>query len=174
MTIKSIKLTVNMNSLSPNNLHIRKQGRRSVIAKLTSAFVFATWIVQFLYFLNPRFAASSHLLWSHSLVCVRPGRKHRLLVFSREVSFLCLRDKDRQNSDWHREFYWKSSVLMSFVANEDIWHIQFKKRIFRTQEHQPERTRFTLNQVASGTNSPMPQILPDTGKCHLETSFTWI
>ena len=38
-----------------NNLHRRKQRRRSasLTAKLISAFVFATWIVQFLYFLNP-------------------------------------------------------------------------------------------------------------------------
>ena len=31
-------------------------------AKLISVFVFATWIVQSLYFLNPKFQASSHLL----------------------------------------------------------------------------------------------------------------
>ena len=34
----------------------------AVIAKLISAFVFATRIVQFLYFLNPKFPASSHLV----------------------------------------------------------------------------------------------------------------
>ena len=33
----------------------------AVISKLISAFVFATRIVQFLYFLNPKFQASSHL-----------------------------------------------------------------------------------------------------------------
>ena len=33
----------------------------AVTAKLISAFVFATWIVQYLYFLNPKFQASSHL-----------------------------------------------------------------------------------------------------------------
>ena len=38
-----------------NNLHRRKQRRRSVTAQLISAFVFATLIVQFLYFLNPNF-----------------------------------------------------------------------------------------------------------------------
>ena len=38
------------------------------------AFVFAT-LVQSLYFLNPKFQASSHLLWLCSPVCVRPGRK---------------------------------------------------------------------------------------------------
>ena len=33
-----------------------------VTAKLISAFVFATWLVQFLYFLKTKFQASSHLL----------------------------------------------------------------------------------------------------------------
>ena len=46
------------------------------IAQLISTFVFATRIVQFLFFLNPKFQASRHLLWLHSLwlhrlVCVR-------------------------------------------------------------------------------------------------------
>ena len=47
----------------------------TVTAMLISAFVFATWIVQSLYFLNPKFHASSHLLWLYSLVCVGPGQK---------------------------------------------------------------------------------------------------
>ena len=60
-----------------NNLHRRKQRRRSAsqlrsTAKLISAFVFATRIVQFLYFLNPKFQVSSHLLCFYSLVCVGP------------------------------------------------------------------------------------------------------
>ena len=54
----------------------------AVTAKLISAFVFATRIVQFLYFLNLKFQASSHLLWLYSLVCVGPGRKPRRPVFS--------------------------------------------------------------------------------------------
>ena len=43
-------------------------------------------IVQSLYFLNPRFQASSHLLWLYSLVCVGPGRKPRRPVFSQRGS----------------------------------------------------------------------------------------
>ena len=46
----------------------------AVIAQLISAFVFATRVVQFLYFLNPKFQASSYILWLYSLVCVGPGR----------------------------------------------------------------------------------------------------
>ena len=45
----------------------------AVTAKLISAFVFATQIVQSLFFLNPKFQASSHLLRLYSLFCVRPG-----------------------------------------------------------------------------------------------------
>ena len=53
-----------------------------VTAKRISAFVFATRIVQSLYFLNPKFQASSHLLWLYSLVCIGPGRKPRRPIFS--------------------------------------------------------------------------------------------
>ena len=49
--------------------------------KLISAFVFATRIVQFLIFLKPKFQASS-LLRMYSLLCVRPGRKPKLVVVS--------------------------------------------------------------------------------------------
>ena len=48
----------------------------AVTAKLISAFVFATGIVQLLYFLNPKFPASSHLLCLYRSVCrVKPGPK---------------------------------------------------------------------------------------------------
>ena len=40
----------------------------AVIAKLISAFVFALRIVQFLYYLNPKFQASSHFVWLYSPV----------------------------------------------------------------------------------------------------------
>ena len=59
----------------------------AVTAQLISAFVFATQILQSLYFLNPKFQASSHLVWLHSLVCVGPGRKPRRPVFSRRGSY---------------------------------------------------------------------------------------
>ena len=47
----------------------------ALTAKLISAFVFAKRIVQSLYFLNPKFQASSYRLRLYSLVCVGPGRK---------------------------------------------------------------------------------------------------
>ena len=59
-----------------------------IAAQLISAFVFAIRIVKSLYYLNPKFQASSHLLCLHSLVCVRPGRKPRRPVFSRVVHSL--------------------------------------------------------------------------------------
>ena len=68
-------------------LHMRKQRRRS--AKLISAFVFvfATWIVQSLYFRHTKFPASSHLVWFYSSVCVGRGRTPRRPVFSQRGSF---------------------------------------------------------------------------------------
>ena len=55
----------------------------AVTAKLISAFVFATQIVQSLYFLNTKFQASIHLMRLYSPVSVGPGRKPRGPVFSR-------------------------------------------------------------------------------------------
>ena len=59
----------------------------AVTAKLISAFVFSTRIVQSLHFLYTKFPAPSHLVWLYSLVCVRPGRKSRRPVFSQRGSF---------------------------------------------------------------------------------------
>ena len=52
------------------------RGNRTA-TKLISAFVFATWIVQFLFFLNPKFQASSSFLCLYRPVCAT------LLVFPR-------------------------------------------------------------------------------------------
>ena len=43
--------------------------------QLISAFVFAARIIQSFFYLNPKFQASSHLLWLYSLVCVGPCQK---------------------------------------------------------------------------------------------------
>ena len=59
----------------------------AVTAKLISAFVFAIRIVQSLFYLNPKFQASSYLLWLYSPVCVGPGRKPRRPVFSERGSY---------------------------------------------------------------------------------------
>ena len=59
----------------------------AVTAKRISAFVFAIQIVQSLYFLYPKFQASSHRLWLYSLVCIGPGRKSRRPVFSQRGSY---------------------------------------------------------------------------------------
>ena len=57
----------------------RAQISFAVTAKLISSFVFATRIVKFLFFLNPKFPACFDL-WLYRLVCARPDRK--LLGFS--------------------------------------------------------------------------------------------
>ena len=70
----------------------------AVTAKLISAFVFAIRIVKSLYFLNPKFQASSHLLWLYSLVCVGPGRKPRRPVFSGRDSIYTFLGNVQQHS----------------------------------------------------------------------------
>ena len=46
----------------------------AVTTKLISALVFATRIVQFLFYVNPKFQASSSLLCLYKSVCVGPCR----------------------------------------------------------------------------------------------------
>ena len=62
-------------------------------AKLINAFVFATRIEQSLYFLNPKFLASSDLLLLHSMVCVGHVRKP---VFSQRGSNYHLHESGRE------------------------------------------------------------------------------
>ena len=62
----------------------------AVTAKLISAFVFATRIVQFLYFLNPKFPVSSHLLCLYRLVFVRPVRKPHCWFSHEAAHFIAL------------------------------------------------------------------------------------
>ena len=65
-----------------NNLHRRKQ-------ILGTIFVFAARIVQFLFYLNPKFQASSSFLCLYRPVCVRPVRKPHCW-FSHEAAHLLL------------------------------------------------------------------------------------
>ena len=70
------------------NAKTKAQISFAVTAKLISAFVFATRIVKSLFFLNPKFQASSYLLLLYRPVCVRHGRKCRRPVFSQPGSFI--------------------------------------------------------------------------------------
>ena len=45
----------------------------AINAKLINAFILAVRIVQLLFFLNPKFQASSLLMWLHRAVCVGPS-----------------------------------------------------------------------------------------------------
>ena len=53
-----------------------------VTTQLISVIVLATYIVQFFYFLNPKFQASSHYQKLYSPNCVDPGQKSQRQVFS--------------------------------------------------------------------------------------------
>ena len=52
-----------------------------VTMQLISAFVWATYIVQFLYILNLKFQAFSYHLCLHSPVCVEPDLNSRRVFF---------------------------------------------------------------------------------------------
>ena len=83
----------------------------AVIPKLISAFVFVTWTVKSLYFLNLKFPAISHLgctAWFVSdLVRIQ------LLVFSRWGSFYMPVNYNLQFSYLHKPPVWKGYMLTS-------------------------------------------------------------
>ena len=69
----------------------------AVTAQLFNAFVFATQIVQSLFFINPNFQGSNHLLLLYSLVCVGPSREHKRPVFSQRDSYLTVQGHSSQS-----------------------------------------------------------------------------
>ena len=66
-----------------------------VTVQLIRAFVFATQIVQFLFFLNPKFQASYHLLWLYTAWFVSD------LVGNPEDRFCC--DEAHDHESFHNE-----------------------------------------------------------------------
>ena len=104
-------LAIDMAFLKPLNgfLHIYAKTKLQiscpVTAQLISAF-FSTWTVQFLFFLNLKFQASSNLLWLHRQVCVGPQVRYPQDWFSRFMAQMSL-DK-------------KKSCLLVF--DQDCWY----------------------------------------------------
>ena len=74
LLIKGVVISYLRRHIGKPTICICKNGKYAVTAKLISAFVFATRIVQVLFYLHPKFQASIRLLLLYSLVCVGPGQ----------------------------------------------------------------------------------------------------
>ena len=90
------------------------------------AFVFATRIVHFLFFLNPKFQASSLLLCLYSSVCIGPVWKPHCW-FSHEAAQMCFlfchSEKLRSLSDywsWYQYYMHNSMEFESIFYNYQI------------------------------------------------------
>ena len=85
-------------------------------AKLISTFVFATRIVQSLFFLSPKFHASSHLLCLYSSVCVRPVQKpHCWLSLDAAHISMLLGLSSVLSSTMFKLSFWPMTVNLFFV-----------------------------------------------------------
>ena len=102
----------------------------AVTAKLISAFVFATRIVNFFFFLNPKFQVSNHLLWLYSPVCVGPGRKSRRPVFSRRGSYYIYMIANRQKLQFVILSLQWSQTLKSFIKAKKQKLVFFARMAF--------------------------------------------
>ena len=115
-----------------------------VTAKLISAFVFAIKLVQFLYFLNTKFQAPSHLLWLHSSVCVGPGRKLRRQVFSQLGSNDNVQIK---MVPFFLDLFKHKKIRTYFVLTSYLKiHVHVYMYVFepKMQMHVPTNQRFTI------------------------------
>ena len=86
------------NGFLHNNAKTKALISFAVTAKLISAFVFASWKEQYVYFLNTKLQACSHFLWMYSPVCVGHGRKPRRPVFSQQGSYSSSYAKKKSNN----------------------------------------------------------------------------
>ena len=87
-----------------------------------STFVFATRIVQFHVVLNPKFQASSCLLWLHRQICVRPGQKRRRPVFWRHGSYIIiLKIKLKKPSEFEVLFFYKSQFKCTIGIKSKVF-----------------------------------------------------
>ena len=93
-----------MSGVRRKSLFAYTKTKMQITAKLISAFVFASYVVLSVYFLNPKFQASSHLLYLYSLVCVGPGRKPERL-FSHDAAHIIMACVQTTKSDqsFHRQ-----------------------------------------------------------------------
>ena len=103
--------------------------------KLIRAFVFATRIVQFLFYLNPKFQASSSFLCLYRSVCVGPVRKPHCL-FSHETAHFCLVDSmlitKRKTYQIHRHFITSMDIHVTCFQEKSRQDLFLVRRINKT------------------------------------------
>ena len=108
----------------------------AVTAKLISIFVFPTWIVQYFFYLNPKFQVTSYIQWFSSPVYVCPSRKPQRPVFSKRGSYttrhvfalqtsgcLLLHERSAESScrSFLRFFHLAISNCLHIANSESTW-----------------------------------------------------
>ena len=100
----------------------------AMTAKLISAFVFDTRIVHFLFFLNLKSQASSHVLCLCSSACVRPVRKPNCLI-SHEAARMLVRYLANafSNCPSELEILWNYGNIRSSATNATLFEPPHRK-----------------------------------------------
>ena len=93
-----------------------------VTAQLIGAFVFALLIVQSLNYLNPKFQASSHLLWPYRPACLGPCHRPRRSVFSQRGLYQT-RDGHAYLHHCYSHMLNKSGFLIWLIKREQNWFL---------------------------------------------------
>ena len=83
-----------------------------------------------MYFLNPKFQASSHLLWLYSPVCVGPGRKPVHWFSQNEVYLFLFKAKEEQRV---KQFVYRVDATSSAVSVGTTHVIQLLNAVLKWQ-----------------------------------------
>ena len=105
------------------------KGADQLRGNLISAFVFATRIVQFLFYLNPKFQASSSFLCLYSLVCVRPDRKQHCW-FSNEAAQMLMGPLRLFAQHLRNEFHFSDVIAYTRVVRKVLGLCRYLKKYF--------------------------------------------
>ena len=88
--------------------------------KQRCTFVFVTKKEQCLYIINPKFQASSHLLWLYSWVCVGGGWKPQGQVFSQHPQINVVGAHQNQNSLSEVILMWTHHIIIFNTYNTKL------------------------------------------------------
>ena len=79
------------------------------------------YIVQCLYFLNPKFQASNYLLWLYNPVCVKPGRKPQTCFLKMRLTCTFFTVYQYVKLFPHFDFYSRNLVLNRSVPGHCLY-----------------------------------------------------
>ena len=150
----------------------------TVTAKLISAFVFATRIVQSLFYLNPKFQASSSFLCLYRSVCVGPVRKPhcwfsheaaQILGSTRPPGSGSIGTPFSYSGEISDDIYWKRS-LRTFST---VFTLNMKKFLPMIDWRKDSRLIVLYKGLKGKARIPTDDLIPKNRRCRNQHSLAF-